>query len=86
MPILVQDARFSAHGLHCRKCREADFPKQLCRNGRRLFIRFVGGMDEDQRAVFLLGLPEDIRNEVIKRFPTEMEGFQVFDFPPKTEN
>lgn len=44
-------------------------------------------MDEDQRAVFLLGLPEDIRAEVIKRFPTQMEGFQIFDmpkFPPES--
>lgn len=86
MRIQVEDATFAVHGAGCVKCRKADFPDQLCRNGRRIFYKWVGGMDADRRAIFLLGLPEDIREKIIKRFPAQMEGFQIFDFPDKPTN
>ncbi len=53
-----------AHKSGCYRCHSADGVKDLCRVGRRLFLGWLGALDHDGKMFAMLGMPNEMRNEV----------------------
>jgi len=61
------------HGQHCLPCHNSDGFTDMCRIGRRLYLGWFRNLDNDGKMFALIGMPEAMRNEVLKHADLEGE-------------
>ncbi len=73
--------QFIKHGQWCHICKGSDGPKTMCRIGRRLYMSWFESQDKDTQMMSLMGMPDDMRDEVIAA--AGLEGLVVVPAKPQ---